>query len=117
MEDKWQQEGQTGKISKKAVFNLFKYLIRHDPLKLFNPIGIKADISRISGLYAKLPDWRDPFAKFFHTNELAYFETIAQFENKKNRFEPKIHLCAASQSTRDVHFGAGWPVPRSSTGH
>jgi len=83
MEDKWQQEGQTGKISKKAVFNLFKHLIRHDPLKLFNPIGIKADISRISGLYAKLPDWRDPFAKFFHTNELAYFETIAQFEDKK----------------------------------
>ena len=27
-----------------------------------------------------MPDWRDPFAKFFHTNELAYFKHLSGFE-------------------------------------
>ena len=31
-------------------------------------------------IYQRFPKWRDPFANFFHTNELAYFEHLAEFE-------------------------------------
>ena len=83
MEDAWQKESSTGQISTKAVLNLLKYLIKHDPLRLFNPLALRQHIKRISTIYSSLPDWRDPYAKFFHTNEYAYFEYLAQFEKKK----------------------------------
>jgi len=82
MQDSWQREGQTGRISAKVVMQFLKHLLRSDPLKLFNPFAVSHNVKRISNLYGRLPDWRDPFAKFFHTNELAYFEYLAQFENK-----------------------------------
>ena len=82
MQDSWQREGQTGRISAKVVMQLLKHLLRSDPLKLLNPFTVSQNVKRISNLYGRLPDWRDPFAKFFHTNELAYFEYLAQFENK-----------------------------------
>ena len=83
MKDNWQKEGQTGKISAKAVGNLLKYLVYRDPFSLLNPIFLGKNLRRISCLYQKLPDWRDPFAKFFNTNEYAYFEYLAQFEGRK----------------------------------
>lgn len=82
MEDRWQKEGKTGSISTKVVLQLFKHLVRRDPLGLFKPFELARNIKRISTLYESLPEWRDPFAKFFHTNELAYFEYLARFENK-----------------------------------
>lgn len=82
MQDSWQQKGNTGRISAKAVKQLIKHLLLRDPLKLLNPYAVSRNVKRISNLYSRLPDWRDPFAKFFHTNELGYFEYLAQFENK-----------------------------------
>ena len=82
MQDSWQREGKTGRMSLKVITQLLKHLVLHDPLKLLNPFAISRDVKRISKLYSSLPDWRDPFAKFFHTNELGYFEYLAQFEGK-----------------------------------
>ena len=82
MQDSWQQDGQSGRISVKVVMQLLRHLLLCDPLKLLNPFAVSQNVKRISNLYGRLPDWRDPFAKFFHTNELAYFEYLAQFENK-----------------------------------
>ena len=82
MSDSWQQEGRTGKLSKRAVLNFVKHLVKHDPLKLANPIQIGKTLRRMSGIYGKLPEWRDPFAKFFHTNELEYFEHLAAYEGR-----------------------------------
>ena len=73
MQDSWQQKGNTGRISAKAVKQLIKHLLLRDPLKLLNPYVVSRNVKRISNLYSRLPDWRDPFAKFFHTNELDYF--------------------------------------------
>ena len=42
---------------------------------------------RIQRIYKKFPKWRDPFANFFHKNELSYFEHLAEFENNKINFE------------------------------
>lgn len=83
MQDSWQQDGKTGTLSAKAVVNLVKHLVRHDPLKLVRPIQLGRTLKRMANVYGRLPDWRDPFAKFFHENELAYFEHLAGFEGKK----------------------------------
>lgn len=83
MEDNWQKEGMRGKISAKAVVNLIRYLLYRDPLSLMKPVSLAKNVNRISNIYGQLPDWRDPFSKFFHTNELAYFEYLAQFETQK----------------------------------
>ncbi|WP_161594584.1 capsular polysaccharide export protein, LipB/KpsS family [Marimonas lutisalis] len=82
MNDKWQKEGETGKLSWRAVAQLVKHLALHDPLKLAKPGYVVGNLKRMKKIYGGLPDWRDPFAKFFHTNELAYFEHLAQFENQ-----------------------------------
>ena len=81
MDDRWQNESSPGKITKGSVFNLFRHLIKTDPLKLLNPVQTLSGLRSISKIYNSLPDWRDPFAKFFHTNELAYFKHLSGFES------------------------------------
>ena len=81
MDDRWQTESSPGKITKRSVFNLFRHLIKTDPLKLLNPVQTLSDLRSISNIYKSLPDWRDPFAKFFHTNELAYFKHLSGYED------------------------------------
>ncbi|MDQ2094280.1 capsular polysaccharide export protein, LipB/KpsS family [Rhodalgimonas zhirmunskyi] len=82
MDDKWQQQGETGKLSARAVAQFLKFLVRRDPAKLLNPRYIRDNLGRMSRIYSQLPDWRDPFAKFFHTSELAYFEHLAEYEKE-----------------------------------
>jgi len=55
------------------VANFLKYVALRDPAKLLRPGYLVAMLRRISAIYGALPDWRDPFARFFHVNELAYF--------------------------------------------
>jgi len=81
MDDRWQNKSSPGKITKGAVLNLFRHLIKTDPLKLLNPVHTLSELRKISKIYNSLPDWRDPFAKFFHTNELAYFKHLSGFES------------------------------------
>ncbi len=75
-----QARGETGRISARAVLQLFAYLATRAPLRALNPFWMMRTIKRMQKIYGALPDWRDPFAKFFHTNDLAYFEHILQFE-------------------------------------
>lgn len=81
MKPNWQEKGPRGRIGIKAVASLVKHLVLRDPLKLMNLAYISRTLGRISGIYKQLPDWRDPFANFFHDNELAYFENLAEYEN------------------------------------
>ena len=81
MDARWQEKAPRGKISSRAVARFVKFMALRDPAKLLNPAYIRRTLGRISGIYNELPDWRDPFARFFHENELAYFEHLAEFEN------------------------------------
>ena len=81
MDDRWQNKSNAGKINKGAVVSLIRHLIKTDPLKLLNPFQTISELRSISNIYNSLPDWRDPFSKFFHTNELAYFKHLGRFEN------------------------------------
>lgn len=82
MEDRWQQEGPRGRLTAGAVASFFKYVALKQPGMLLRPGQMMATLRRMAEAYRGLPDWRDPFAKFFHVNELAYFEHLAQYEGK-----------------------------------
>lgn len=83
MDDRWQKESARGKLGLKAVLQLMRHLALRDPARLFQPRYIRDMLARMRDIYGALPDWRDPFAQFFHTNELAYFEHLGQYEGQK----------------------------------
>lgn len=82
MDTRWQERGPRGKLNAKAVLALLKHVVLKRPGKLFSPSYIFGNLKRMKDVYGGLPDWRDPFSKFFHTNELAYFEHLAGYEDK-----------------------------------
>lgn len=83
MDERWQQPSACGQIGSKAVAQLLRHLALRDPARLFQPRYLRDTLSRMRDIYGTLPDWRDPFAQFFHTNDLAYFEHLAQYEQQK----------------------------------
>jgi len=82
MKDEWQKDGESGKITTKSVISFLKFLVKHDPLKLLNPVYTSKKLFEINRIYGGLPDWRDPFSKFFNTNEIAYFEHLTNYEDR-----------------------------------
>ena len=104
MEDAWQKESSTGKLSSTSMINLLKHLIKHDPFHLFNPLALHKHINRISNIYGSLPDWRDPYAKFFHTNEYAYFKYLTQFENGKINLNQNMYMSPSITNLRCRHL-------------
>jgi hypothetical protein len=75
-----QEQGQTGKVTAKAVMNILAFLAIKKPSYLANPGKLYDILKRTNEIYRRLPKWRDPFARFFHANELEYFEHIVQYE-------------------------------------
>jgi len=77
------QQGQKekGSITGKALLNMMIYLIRKRPIDLLRPFTIYKLLQRTMKLYGALPTWRDPFARFFHEKQFAYFEHILQYES------------------------------------
>lgn len=80
MESSWQQKGRTGTITPTAIIRFLSYVARHNPAKLADPAYLSSNLRRIRDIYGALPAWKDPFADFFHTNALAYFEHLAEYE-------------------------------------
>lgn len=76
-----QQKVQPGRITPKAVAQLVAFLATQRPLQAFNPFYVAGLVRRMKRVYGGLPDWRDPFARFFHESELAYFEHLLSFED------------------------------------
>jgi hypothetical protein len=80
MDERWQDIAPRGKISSKAVARFIKFMALRNPRKILDLGYMQRTLGRISKIYNDLPDWRDPFARFFHDNELAYFEHLAEYE-------------------------------------
>jgi hypothetical protein len=81
MDPKWQEDGPRGTITLAGLGNVLKHLARHAPGRLLSPTYVFRLLLRLRTLYGSLPRWRDPFASFFHVNEMAYFEHLAEFSN------------------------------------
>ncbi len=75
-----QERGEPGRLSAKAVLNFILFLATKRPLRALNLVYVLRILHRMQKIYRKLPKWRDPFARFFHEDELAYFESLTGFE-------------------------------------
>lgn len=82
-----QKNEKSGRINLRTLIHFLMFLIFKMPSLFFKPISMLKTLIRIQKIYKKFPKWRDPFANFFHTNELSYFEHLAEFENHKINFE------------------------------
>ena len=77
-----QDRGTPGRISAAAIAELVFFLVQRRRLKALNPFYVGRLIKRMNRIYRGLPDWRDPFARFFHEDSLAYFEHLCEFEDQ-----------------------------------
>ena len=82
-----QRNEKSGQINLKTLAHFFMYIIFKMPSLLFKPLYLLKMLIRVQKIYERFPKWRDPFANFFHKNELSYFEHLAEFEKNKINFE------------------------------
>lgn len=75
-----------GRLTLTGFAHLLEYLVTQKPTKLLQPWYIIKLIGRMRNISSNFPKWRDPFAKFFHVSQFAYFETLMEFENNEIDF-------------------------------
>lgn len=85
-----QEQGAPGRINAKGLWNLFSYIVTKDPAKALNPVWLVRTLKRMQAIYGAFPDWRDPFSRFFHVNNLAYFEHLAEYEQTPIELDKKF---------------------------
>lgn len=90
MDANWQKPGERGQLKLVHFLRCIEFVLRKKPGKIFDFPYIKQLVSRMSDVYGSLPKWRDPFAKFFHENELAYFEHLTDYEGKVVDWDSKF---------------------------
>ena len=90
MKDIGQSPDKSGKLSSKGWLNIFAYIVLKKPILFLSPFQVLKMLKRVRKIYAGFPAWRDPFSKFFHENEMAYFEHLLEFENQQIDIEQKF---------------------------
>jgi len=85
-----QAKSEPGKLSAKALGHFLLHVILKDPARLLKPRKLAGHVRRMRKVAHAFPDWRDPFARFFHVNELSYFEHLAEFEDAEIDLERKF---------------------------
>ncbi|WP_306044617.1 hypothetical protein [Nioella sp. MMSF_3534] len=75
-----QEQGPRGRLSGRALGQLAAHVMMQEPSLLVRPLSLARTIRRMWRVARRLPDWRDPFARFFHTDALDYAETLAELE-------------------------------------
>ncbi len=78
-----QQKSATGRITPRALLQLAAFLLLKRRWRALNPLYVLGLLRRMQAVCGGLPAWRDPFASFFHEDELAYFEHLLQFEDRQ----------------------------------
>lgn len=77
-----QEREDGGKISGMGLVQLLAFLALKRPLKALNPVYVWRLVAHMRRVYGTMPKWRDPFARFFHEDQLAYFDHLAGFEDQ-----------------------------------
>jgi len=71
-----------GRPGLRPFLSLLAYLAFRRPAQALNPAHVWRLWQHMRRVYAALPAWRDPFAKFFHADDLEYFDHLATFEDQ-----------------------------------
>ncbi len=90
MKDVGQSPDNGGKLSYKDIFNILAYVLLKKPSMFLRPFDFMDMLKRVKKIYAGFPAWRDPFSKFFHENEMAYFEHLMEYENQQINIEQRF---------------------------
>lgn len=75
-----QEPSPRGRLTARAVLNLMAFLLTRRPAAALNPLYLRRILGRMQAIYGGLPDWRDPFARFFHDSALDYFDHLVAHE-------------------------------------
>ena len=78
-----QNNKNAGRLTMRGAAHLLMFLAVSSPSKLLNFPYVFKILRRMHRIAGRFPNWRDPFAKFFHIDSLQYFETLAEFENNE----------------------------------
>jgi hypothetical protein len=114
-----QEREDGGRITGKAIVQLLTFLALKRPLKAFNPVYMWKLVRHMMQVYGGLPKWRDPFARFFHEDEFAYFDTLVQFEDGNVdlsgdyvyfplQLQPEMTTSALGGRFRDQAYAIEW---------
>ena len=76
-----QDPGAAGGLSARALGRLLIHIVLREPGLLVRPARLARTLRRMHWAAARLPQWRDPFARFFGRGSLDYAETIAALED------------------------------------
>jgi len=104
-----QGEDKKGSISFKGFLQIITFLMLKKPSYLLRPIKLYNILQRTGAIYGKLPNWRDPFARYFHENELEYFEHIIQYEETPyDLAQPYVYFAMQMQPEMTTSALGGW---------
>lgn len=104
-----QGENKKGHISLKALLQIMTFLMMKKPIYFLNFLKLYKILQRTVFVYGKLPEWRDPFARYFHENELEYFEHILQYEETPyDMTEPYVYFAMQMQPEMTTSALGGW---------
>ena len=78
-----QDRAAPGGLSLRGIGQMLAHHAVNDPAKLLNPVYMGRLLARMRRLAGRFPDWRDPFFHFFHTDHLAYFDYLAEVEDRQ----------------------------------
>lgn len=76
-----QEKTRTGRLSLSEGARIVASQLYRDPASLLAPGHLLGLLKRARRIREGLPDWRDPFAGFFHQRDLAYFEHLLKHED------------------------------------
>ena len=85
-----QERGELGTLGVRGIFHLLVFLLTTSPSKLCRPAYILRLIKSMRKITSAFPEWRDPFAKFFHVKQLTYFENLIEFERAEINLDRKF---------------------------
>jgi len=95
-----QGKQETGLISARSLTNLFVVIALKDPKKFLKLRWIVDTIKRMRTIYGVFPKWRDPFARFFNMSDIAYFEHLAEFEQKPIDLTQNLYISLCNYSPK-----------------
>ncbi|UWQ22020.1 hypothetical protein [Jannaschia sp. W003] len=76
-----QEREEGGRITAKGALQLATFLVTQGRWRALNPAYVARLVRHMNRVYGRLPKWRDPFARFFHEDALAYFDHLAGYED------------------------------------
>lgn len=76
-----QEKTRAGRLSLSEGARILASQLYRDPRSLLAPGHLLGLLKRARRIREGLPDWRDPFAGFFHQRDLAYFEHLLEHED------------------------------------